>query len=102
MKLGTKYWRSSLVVVGIVVALIGTTVAFAGNPNPRVLPPHSHPRGLTYGEWSARWWQYAVTVPGMAGQDVFNHCPGQPSGKVWFLAGTARGSTVTRSCTVPS
>src|SRR6476620_9029431 len=99
MKLGMRYWRSSPVVVGIFVALIGATVAFAGNPNPGVLPPNSHPHGLTYGEWSARWWQYAVAVPG---QDVFNHCPAEPSGHVWFLEGTTEVPPPPRSCTVPS
>jgi hypothetical protein len=102
MKLGMKYWRSSPVVVGIFVALIGATVAFAGNPNPGVLPPNSHPHGLTYGEWSARWWQYAVSVPGVPGQDVFNHCPAEPSGHVWFLEGTTEVPPPPRSCTVPS
>ena len=53
MKLGTKYWWSGLVVVGVVMALLGPTMAFASNSNPGVLPPQSHAYGETYGEWSA-------------------------------------------------
>jgi hypothetical protein len=63
MKVSLKSWRSSIVLVGIFVALIGATVAFAANPNPGVLPPNSHPFGRTYGEWSAKWWQWAVSIP---------------------------------------
>ncbi len=96
MKLGTKYWRSSIAVVMVVMALLmSTPVAFASNPNPGVVPPNSLPHGLTYGEWSARWWQYALSVT------TFDNCPAEPSGHVWFLAGTTGGSA-TRSCTVPS
>jgi hypothetical protein len=31
--------------------------------NPRVLPPHSHPLGKTYGEWAVAWWQWALSIP---------------------------------------
>jgi hypothetical protein len=104
MKVSVKYWQSSIAVVMVAIALImSTPMVFAGNPNPGVLPPNSHPQGLTYGEWSARWWQYAVSVPGVPGQDVFNHCPAEPSGHVWFLEGTMTAvPPPTRSCTVPS
>lgn len=44
--------------------LITTTFAGAlGGANPGVLPPNSRIQGLTYGEWSARWWQYVFSVP---------------------------------------
>ncbi len=75
--------------------------AFAGNPNPGVLPIQSRPYGRTYGQWSARWWQYALSVPGgMAGQDVFDNCPAEPSRQMWFLVGMT-GISAQRSCTVP-
>jgi hypothetical protein len=32
-------------------------------PNAVVAPPTSHPFGATYSQWSARWWQYALSVP---------------------------------------
>src|SRR3989442_2662229 len=39
----------------------------AANGNPRVLPPNARYRGLTYGEWGARWWQAAFSVPVVGG-----------------------------------
>lgn len=96
MKVGMRYWRSSIVLIVAVVVLMGSTTAFARNPNPGVLPPNSHPRGLTYGEWSARWWQYAFSVT------TLDNCPAEPSGPLWFLAGTTDGTIATRNCTVPA
>ena len=96
MKLGTKYWRSSLVVAGVVVALLGSTMAFADNINPGVLAINGQVGGLTYGQWSARWWQYAFSVT------TFDNCPAEPSGQMWFLAGSTDGKIDTRNCTVPS
>jgi len=90
MKLGTKYWRSSLVVVGVVVALLGSTMVFADNINPGVLAINGQVGGLTYGQWSARWWQWAFL------QTTFDNCPNE-SGQVWFLV-----APTTSNCTIPS
>src|SRR5260370_38715937 len=95
MKLNAKYWCSGLMVVGVIVVLLGSTVAFAGNPNPGVFPIQSRPHGQTYGQWSARWWQFAFQ------QTTLNICtPDKPGSRGTFLAETAKGSE-TRSCTVP-
>lgn len=73
--------------------------------NPGVYPPGSAPYNLTYGQWSAKWWQWALSLP----QDINplidqtgEHCAqGQnQTSPVWFLAGTAGGS-VERTCTIP-
>ena len=101
-----RFWRSVIAVMVVVVGLmVLTTIAFAqgGNPNPRVLPVHSSPFGSTYGEWSARWWQWVLSVP--AATNPLNdttgaQCAQGQTGKVWFLAGTFVGP-VTRTCTVP-
>jgi hypothetical protein len=96
MKVSVKYWRSSLAVIMVVMALIMSTPAvFARNSNPGVFPIQSRPHGLTYGQWSARWWQFAFQ------QTTLNICaPDKPGSRVTFLAGTTGGSE-TRSCTVP-
>lgn len=69
----------------------------AGNPG--VLPPGSHAFGLSYGDWSARWWQWGLTLP-VPGHP-FAGCPAScaegQSGPVWFLA----GGPTDCSCTVP-
>jgi hypothetical protein len=95
--------------------LVPLTVAQAGvgNPgvglgsgsdgNPGVLPPNSHPHGASYGEWSARWWQWALSF--RVDADPFFDtagCDAGQSGPVWFLAGSFVNSTVVRDCTVPA
>jgi hypothetical protein len=68
-----------------------------GNGQPKIY-------GKTYGEWSAKWWQWAYAGPD--GKNVIQDTTGkfcaknQPQGKVWFLAGTFGGS-VKRKCTIP-
>lgn len=53
------------IIVVVAVLLLGTVyIASAwGNKNPGVLPPNSYVQGLTYGEWSVKWWQYVFSLP---------------------------------------
>jgi hypothetical protein len=93
-----------VVVVGLMVL---TTIAFAqgGNPNPQVLPVHSSPFGSTYGEWSARWWQWALSIPAATNpvlDETGEHCAEGQIGQVWFLASSFFGGTFDRTCTVPT
>jgi hypothetical protein len=85
--------------------------------NPGVAPVQSNPYGASYGEWSARWWQYALSVP--ADTSPFfdytgaNFAVGQ-AGNVWFLSGVivfsspgqplppGQVNTVVRDVTMPS
>ncbi len=89
----------------------------ADKNNPGVAPVQSNPYGSSYGEWSARWWQYALSVD--AEHSPFfdytgaNFDVGQ-SGKVWYLSGvivfTSPGqplpsgqvNTVVRNVSLPS
>jgi hypothetical protein len=77
----------------------------AGNgDNLAVFPPDSEPYGLTYGEWTAKWWQWAFSMPETDNptiDDTGKNCANNQSGPVWFLAGTG-GGAVTRECTIPS
>ena len=80
--------------------------AQAANGNPGVLPVNSNPNGRSYGEWSAAWWQWVLSIPttvnpllDATGAD----CAQGQSGHVWFLAGVLNVSgDATRSCTIPS
>lgn len=60
--------------------------------------------GASYGEWSARWWQWALSIPAESNpildMDGANCAKGQYD-NVWFLAGTFGGPAV-RSCTIPA
>src|SRR5689334_10533718 len=91
MKVGMKYWRSSIILVIVVLALLGSsTMAFARNRNPGVFSINSEPYGLTYGQWSARWWRWAFL------QTTFDNCPNE-SGQVGFLAAPTMSN-----CTIPA
>jgi hypothetical protein len=69
----------------------------------KVAAPHSKPHGLTYGQWHARWWQWAYSLP------VDNHplfetgdaSAGQ-KGHVWFLGGSFVSGTANRVISIPS
>jgi hypothetical protein len=72
--------------------------------NAAVFTPDAKPYGLTYGEWTARWWQWAFSMPEADSplvDDTGENCANNQSGPVWFLAGTF-GGAVTRQCTIPS
>jgi hypothetical protein len=63
--------------------------------------------GKTYGEWSAKWWQWIRSIPDPDGQShpLTNSgevdCSIGQSGPVFFLAGTTGSTPVVRECTVP-
>jgi hypothetical protein len=55
---------SIIFVVATACLVITAPIASAhGGANPGVLPPTSRIQGLTYGDWSARWWQYVFSIP---------------------------------------
>ncbi|RJX31828.1 MAG: hypothetical protein C4531_07105 [Desulfurivibrio sp.] len=56
----------------------------------------------TYGEWSAKWWQWleAQNFTPLTAQGEVDCSQGQ-TGPVWFLAGTDGSGPVERECTVP-
>jgi hypothetical protein len=86
-----------------------------GNPNPQIHPPCSKPYGLSYGEWSARWWQWLFAIPPAVNPNLEgtpfdpdpstpNDCAQGQSGPVWFLGGTFGPFNwlTHRQCTIPT
>jgi hypothetical protein len=74
--------------------------------NPVIFPPDSQPYGLNYGEWTAKWWQWAHSIPTERNpqlDDTGEDCAQaqNQTGPIWFLAGTSGGS-VDRTCTIPA
>ena len=69
----------------------------------RLVSPNARPFGLTYAEWSVRWWQWALAIPAarnpILDPDGRFAAEGQ-HGPVWFLAGTF-GGTTSRTVNVP-
>jgi hypothetical protein len=68
-----------------------------------IAPPDSRPQGFTYGDWGAKWWQWAYGIPSSINplfDETGERCSTAQNGTVWFLVGTQGGSVV-RQCTVP-
>lgn len=71
---------------------------------PRVLSANSTLDGVTYSEWTARWWQWLVSVPlerNPAADTTGEFCAENQNGPVWFLPGTFAGP-VDRTCNIPA
>ena len=64
----------------------------------------SKPLNVTYSDWTARWWQWALSIPSSvnpAGDTTGQYCDQKQDGPVWFLAGTFGGPALERTCTIP-
>jgi len=103
--LGQK--MSGIVAVIISFLLIMSSMAFnsrADNINPIVYSIDSKPYGVSYGEWTAKWEQWLISMPqslNAATDSTGKNCAQNQNGPVWFLAGTAGGSAE-RTCTIPA
>lgn len=91
---------STLVLVAL-AAISYDALAKGGNQNSGVIPPHAKYRGLTYGEWGARFWQAAFATPIVDGDHPF-FSGGTLGGEdgVVFLTGVGGGPTV--EITIPA
>lgn len=68
-----------------------------------VFNAESKPYGLTYSEWTSKWWQWAYSIPkntNPAYDDIGKYCAKGQSGPVWFLT-SSYNHPVVRYCTVP-
>jgi hypothetical protein len=97
------------IVLGLAVLAVPSVMAYDGY-GPKVITPDSVAYGRTYGEWSAAWWQWALSIPASQ-HPLFDtaDCSVGQSGPVWFLGGKfcANGANcsytgVVRSCSVPA
>jgi hypothetical protein len=115
--------KKALAVMAVMITLAASQGVFARNTNPGVMPPNSKSHGMTYGEWSAKWWQWVYSIP--ADQHPLNdglYIPGEEptgdcsngssgqSGSVWFLGGGWSAAEVgnafyayaVRDCAIPA
>jgi len=103
--LGAK-WKifSILSIIVLTGSLLSGTLIQAAYADSVTYNPHSNVKGLTYGEWSAKWWQWAISLPkhgNPISDPTGKHCADGQSGPVWYLAGTFGSKPITRECTVP-
>src|SRR5262245_65059189 len=91
---------SVLLTVGFDAAFAIAEPAGGNEGNPDVIPPGAKFHGLSFGQWQARWWQWAFSLP--ATDHPFNPGGNVLQGQtdhVWFLAGVF--GTEERSITIP-
>jgi hypothetical protein len=114
--------RHLIMALGIALSAVMAALPVAAEDNPIVVPPQSRPFDATYGDWSARWWQWVYQTPvghnpefnpdkGTLAKPATVDCSAGQRGPVWFLGGTflptqtSPGTfedTVYRKCTIPS
>lgn len=81
-----------------------TNYVNADNQNPGVFPIDSKPYGHSYSEWSAKWYQWIMSIPAKDNprlDPTGEKCSvAQSDQNVWFLAQTPTGP-VQRHCIIP-
>ena len=106
-RVNQSIWQGVVAVMAVVIGLlmVGTTPVFAEGEDERVIERNSNTFGNTYGEWSAQWWQWVLSIPEATNPNLDTtgaKCGMGQAGPVWFLAGTFVSGTFTRACTVPA
>ncbi|MGH9279440.1 MAG: hypothetical protein ACRD12_15220 [Acidimicrobiales bacterium] len=98
---GRRFLLVTMVAAIVLAGEAGTAVAL--DPTVRVWPVSQPFNGMTYGQWSASWWKWALETPTPVNPLVdptgANCAVNQPA-KVWFLAGSFPGTPTVRHCTV--
>jgi hypothetical protein len=89
--------------IGLFTAAARAAAVQRGSPNPRIIPPHAHYGGLSYGEWLVKFNQWSLSIPASDNPGLLGNedklATGQPK-HLWFLANTA--PVVNRFFTVPA
>jgi hypothetical protein len=76
----------------------------ADSINPGVYSIDEKPNGFTYDNLTAKWWQWALSIPqdvNPIGDTTGKYCGQNQSGPVWFLVGTF-GGAAERTCEIPA
>jgi hypothetical protein len=105
---GLTKWPGRLgMVLGIAAALLGP-IGAASADDLKPLEPGARAYGLTLGEWSAAYFQWAASIPSASNPNTVTSRMGQFAGigqrmPVWFLPSRRRGTgALTYSCAVPA
>ena len=76
------------------------------NYNIECFTPEDRPFGFSYGEWTTKWWEWALSIPipfNPVLDDTGQYADRNQHNPVWFLAGTIgdENKVAHRTCTVP-
>ena len=104
--------RRTLVVLSLCYLSLGLLATSAGTAqeatpttgSAAVLPPDAEVGGLDLADWSARQWQWWVSIPVDVNPSLHPtaaNCGIGPSGPVFFLAGVLTDTSATLPCIVP-
>ena len=106
-KISWQKYINTVTIIGVILSFIMSFIipfAHADSINPGVFSIDAKPYGITYAEWTARWWQWIFSIP------EINHpsldltgekCAIGQEGPVWFLTQTF-GGPAERTCTIPA
>jgi hypothetical protein len=91
----------------LILAAACACAALPSTINAGVIPVTAQIQGKSYAEWSAIWWQWAVSLPAdrnpLFDQGVSVNGANGQSGRVWFLTGVINESgTAERSLAIPA
>ena len=84
------------------MVILNSSFTFAQSSD-KVFSINEKPFGITYGEWTAKWWQWAYSIPVSLNPAYDNtgiHCSINQTSPTWFFPGTY-GHDVTRICKIP-
>jgi len=107
MKSNQRFSRSVIAITVVVVGLMTAGTIPGAQADEQIIPVNANAYGNTYGEWSARWWQWLLSIPQNKNPNLDitgANCDQKQAGPVWFLAGafSSTNGNVTRRCTVPA
>ena len=94
---------ASVLATGMSIEPKAASPVTAEHPDPRVLPADAIVEGVSFGGWTARWWQWAFAQPIAPYLDPDGRlCSDGQDGPVWFLAGTNGEFAAHRECIMPA
>ncbi len=103
-----KKTLSAAFIAGLLL-IAAPTNGFASFANFNIILPDDAQAqtGKTYGEWSAAWWQYAMSIPAndnpvLDATGIKCRVGQNASSLVFFLSSTPGGSAVRNNCVVPA
>ena len=94
-----------LTMVSVILAITPVFPALNQCTNPRIEPINATPYGMSYSQWAAAWWTWALQTPGSVNpltDTTGIYISQNQKGRVWFLAGLLGGGTVKRTGKIPS
>jgi hypothetical protein len=93
-----------MITASFIMILFPISSIWADNINPSVYSKNDKPYGLTYGEWTANFWKWVLSIPQQNNPNndpTGQKCAISQNDKVWYLAPTF-GGAAERTCTIPA